>query len=120
EVKHVIQRFHDALDRHDVARIGALVSTDVVVLENGRRNDGWADFRDNHLIPEFKEPATPSKWEFVKVVVTTEMAWGYTKQTVDVAGKEDKHVGYMVVCLCPSEGRLWLESGSSGMECKAA
>ena len=29
-----------------------LVSPDVVVLENGRRNDGWADFRDNHLIPE--------------------------------------------------------------------
>ena len=30
--------------------IQALVSADVVVLENGHRNDGWTDFRDNHLI----------------------------------------------------------------------
>src|SRR6476646_6248267 len=67
EVKGVIRQFHQALDRHDVAAIGALMSPDVVVLENGHRNDGWVDFRDNHLIPEFKEPPHPSRWEFVKV-----------------------------------------------------
>jgi ketosteroid isomerase-like protein len=96
EVKNVIQRFHEALDRHDVAAIGGLVSPGVVVFENGHRNDGWTDFRDNHLIPEFKEPASPSKWEFVKVVTSAEMAWGYTKQTIDVTGKDGKHVGYLV------------------------
>jgi hypothetical protein len=68
----------------------------VVVFENGHRNDGWADFRDNHLIPEFKEPPSPSKWEFVKVVTSAEMAWGYTKQTIDVTGKDGKHSGYLV------------------------
>lgn len=94
--RNVIQQFHDALDRHDVAAIGAIVSPDVVVLENGHRNDGWADFRDNHLIPEFKEPAGPSKWEFVKVVVHSDMAWGYTKQTIDVNGKDGKRGGYLV------------------------
>ena len=96
EVKNVIQQFHQALDRHDVAAIEALVSADVVVLENGHRNDGWPDFRDNHLIPEFKEPATPSKWEFVKGVATSEMAWGYTKQTINVPGKDGKAGGYLV------------------------
>ena len=96
EVKGVIQRFHQALERHDVAAIEALVSADVVVLENGHRNDGWPDFRDNHLIPEFKEPATPSKWEFVKVAASSEMAWGYTKQTVGAAGKDGKPGGYLV------------------------
>jgi len=96
EVKNVVQRFHEALDRHDVVAIGALVSPDVVVFENGHRNDGWADFRDNHLIPEFKEPASPSKWEFVKVVTGAEMAWGYTKQTIDLTGKDGKHAGYLV------------------------
>ena len=95
-VKSVIQQFHQALERHDVAAIEAVVSPDVVVLENGHRNQGWADFRDNHLIPEFKEPAAPSKWEFVKVVTGAEMAWGYTKQTIDVTTKDGKHVGYLV------------------------
>lgn len=95
-VKSVIQQFQQALERHDVSAIEALVSSDVVVLENGHRNDGWTDFRDNHLIPEFKEPAAPSKWEFVKVVVSSEMAWGYTKGTMDVTGKDGKHVGYQV------------------------
>jgi ketosteroid isomerase-like protein len=96
EVKGVIQRFHQALDRHDVAAIEGLVSPDVVVLENGHRNDGWPDFRDNHLIPEFKEPATPSKWEFVKVTASSEMAWGYTKQTISATGKDGKAAGYLV------------------------
>ena len=75
-----------------------------MVLENGHRNDGWADFRDNHLIPEFKEPAVPSKWEFVKVVTSSEMAWGYTKE----------------VSLRPPESRVYVEGGLAGLECKAA
>ena len=72
-VKGVIQQFQQALERRDVAAIEGLVSPDVVVLENGHRNQGWADLRDNHLIPEFKEPAAPSKWEFVKVVTNSEI-----------------------------------------------
>ncbi len=96
EVKGIIQRFHQALERHDVAAIEALVSADVVVLENGHRNEGWPDFRDNHLIPEFKEPAAPSKWEFVKVAASSEMAWGSTKQTVRVTGKDGKPGGYLI------------------------
>jgi ketosteroid isomerase-like protein len=95
-VKGVIQQFQQALERRDVAAIEALVSPGVVVLENGHRNQGWVDFRDNHLIPEFKKPAAPSKWEFVKVVTSSEMAWGYTKQTIDVTGKDGKHASYQV------------------------
>ena len=96
EVKGVIQQFHQALERHDVAAIEALVSADIVVLENGYRNEGWPDFRDNHLIPEFKERATPSKWEFVNVAASSEMAWGYTKQTISATGKDGKAAGYLV------------------------
>ncbi|MBI3476344.1 MAG: nuclear transport factor 2 family protein [Acidobacteria bacterium] len=95
-VKGVIQQFQQAIERRDVGAIETLVSPDVVVLENGHRNDGWKDFRDNHLVPEFKEPAAPSTWEFVKVVAGSEMAWGYTKQTIDVAGKDGKNAGYLV------------------------
>jgi ketosteroid isomerase-like protein len=96
KVKDVIGRFHQALERRDVSAVEDLVSPEIVVLENGHRNDGWVDFRDNHLVPEFKEPAQPSKWEFVKVTVGSKMAWGYTKQTIDVTGKDGNHSGYLV------------------------
>lgn len=96
QVKAVIQRFHESLERHDVAAIEALVAPDVVVLENGHRNDGWQDFRDKHLVPEFKEPAAPSKWEFVKVSASSDMGWGYTKQTISATGKDGKPAGYLV------------------------
>lgn len=96
EVRDVIQKFHQALDRHDVAAIEPLVSPEIVVLENGHRNEGWVDFRDNHLVPEFKEPAAPSKWEFIKVVASPQMAWGYTKQTIEATGKDGKQTKYLV------------------------
>ncbi len=121
-VKDVIQQFHQALEGHDVAAIGALVSADVVVLENGHRNDGWPDFRDNHLIPEFKEPAVSSKWEFVKVAASSEMARGYTKQTIGITGKDGKHGGYLVwsaYILHPSESGACLEGGSARLERQA-
>lgn len=96
EVRNVIRQFHQALDRRDVSAIEGLVSPDIVVLENGHRNEGWVDFRDNHLVPEFKEPSQPSKWEFVKVAVSSEMAWGYTKQTIEANGKDGKRAGHLV------------------------
>jgi ketosteroid isomerase-like protein len=95
EVKNVVQRFHEALDRHDVAAIGGLVSPDVVVFENGHRNDGWTDFRDNHLIPEFKEPASPSKWEFVEGRHQCRDGVGLY-QTDDRGDRDGKHAGYLV------------------------
>ena len=60
-------------------------------------------------MPEFKEPAAPSKWEFVRVVVSSKMAWGYTKQTIDATGKDGKHVGYVVwsVFVLQRTGPIW-------------
>lgn len=87
EIESVIQKFHQALDRHDVTAIEALVSADVVVLENGHRNDGWPDFRENHLIAEFKEPPAPSKWEFVKVAAGSEMAWAIPNRLLARPGR---------------------------------
>ena len=81
EVRGLMTRFHEALQKRDVTAIEKLVSNDLVVFENGGRNDGWADFRDNHLIPEMKEPAPESKWEIVRVESKGDMAWGYTSET---------------------------------------
>ena len=57
--RDVVTRFERALQDHDVAAIAALVADDIVVFENGHRNDGWQDFRDNHLVPEMKGPKHP-------------------------------------------------------------
>jgi hypothetical protein len=46
--KDVVTRFERALQDHDVPAVAVLVADDVVVFENGHRNDGWQDFRDNH------------------------------------------------------------------------
>ena len=64
----MISRFEVALQTHDIQGIEALVSQDIVVFENGHRNDGWQDFRDHHLLPEFKASSTQYKTEVVRVV----------------------------------------------------
>src|SRR6266568_4444249 len=68
EVRSVISRFEGALQTHDI-----------VVFENGHRNDGWQDFRDYHLLPEFKASSTQYKTEVVRVETTPSLAWGYSK-----------------------------------------
>lgn len=84
DVGKVITAFHVALEARDIKAIEGLVAPDLVVIENGHRNDGWADFRENHLIPEFKGPAGKAEWELVKLSATATMAWGYTRQTTTV------------------------------------
>lgn len=86
-VRAAIQQFEDGLNKRDLSKIEAVVAEDLVVLENGHRNDGWADFRDNHLVPEMKEPAAPSKTEVIRVKATPEMAWGYTRTEMPVTRK---------------------------------
>ena len=61
-----------------------------MVFENGHRNDGWADFRDNHLIPEMKEPVAPMETELKMVKVAEKMAWAYTKTIIHVKRKPDE------------------------------
>ena len=87
EVRNVIQRFEQGLAERDVAKLEPLVALDLVVLENGGRNDGWLDFRDHHLIPEFQEPAPPSKTEMVKIAATPQMGWGYTRTDMTLTRK---------------------------------
>ena len=77
--KDVITRFERSLQDQDVPGIATLVAEDLVVFENGHRNDGWPDFRDNHLVPEMKGPKHPTKSTPVKFRATPQMAWGYTR-----------------------------------------
>ena len=81
EARRIITEFQEGLAAHDVTKIEPLVAADMVAFENGHRNHSWQDFRDNHLLPEFKGPVRPMEWEFIKVVATQQMVWGYTQST---------------------------------------
>lgn len=88
--QRAIAAFEQGLREHKLALIEPVVAEDVVVLENGGRNDGWKDFRDNHLVPEMEEPASPSKTELLKATVKGDMAWAYSKTTMQTVHRGAK------------------------------
>lgn len=77
EVRSVIVAFESAVQAKDVTKIERLVSVDIVVFENGYRNNGWQDFRDHHLIPEFKHSTNRYTSSIVKMDVSGDLAWSY-------------------------------------------
>jgi len=106
--RDVVIRFERALQDHDVPGIAALVADDIVVFENGHRNDGWQDFRDNHLVPEMKEPKHPAKSTPVKLRATPQMAWGYTRTELFADPAQPKtvtHILWSVYILEPRQER---------------
>lgn len=109
EVRSVVEHFRQALQQRDVKAIEPLVAKDLVVLENGHRNDGWQDFRDNHLIPEMKEPAPPSKTELIKITATSTMGWAYTRTAMSLTRKnrEKSDVELWSVYIVEKRGSEW-------------
>lgn len=82
EARAVITQFHEAIIARDVQKVEEVVWPELVVLENGHRNEGWANFRDEHLIPELQHDPGKQDWKFHRVVAKPEMAWGYTECTI--------------------------------------
>ncbi|MFB3812636.1 MAG: DUF4440 domain-containing protein [Terriglobales bacterium] len=91
-VRAVVQQFEAGLQARDLKQIEAAVADDLVAFENGHRNDGWADFHDHHLLPEMKEPAPPTRTEFVRASAATDMAWAYTRSEMTLTRKSGEKV----------------------------
>ncbi len=108
-IRSIVTEFQHALEKRDISAIEPLVAQDLVVLENGHRNDGWLDFRDNHLIPELKEPAPPSKTELIKITGTPTMGWAYTRTVMSVTRKngEKADVELWTVFIVQKRGAEW-------------
>jgi len=105
DVREVVTRFEAALQKHDLQAVEALVSPDIVVFENGHRNDGWQDFREHHLLPEFKSPRVQYKTEVVRIEVTPSLAWGYSRMNrAYIARKDDRPDVRTIYVLRKSEG----------------
>lgn len=91
-VRKVILQFEEGVKNRDLTKIEPLMADDLVAIENGHRNDGWADFRDHHLVPEMKEPAPEMKAEIMRVKATSQMGWGYTRNEWNTTRKNGETV----------------------------
>ena len=107
EVRSVISEFEKALQTRSIEKIESLVSADIVVFENGYRNDGWADFRDRHLIPQFKASPTQYKSEIVKIDVGPSMAWGYSRMSRAIIHDGDKRPDLWAIYILKKEANKW-------------
>ena len=92
-VRNIVLEFEKGLNERNLRRIEAVVAEDLVVLENGHRNEGWADFRDHHLVPEMKEPAPPSTSEFITIKTSDRLAWAYTRTDIKLTRKSGEQIG---------------------------
>lgn len=84
QVRQSVEQFERGLSERKLELIEPIVAPDVVVFENGHRNDGWADFRDHHLVPEMAEPSPPSQHEVIRVKAGADVAWAYTRTTAQM------------------------------------
>lgn len=54
-----LKEYDAAFNAKDLDRLAAFYHADVTIYEGGGINNGWADYRDNHLGPELKQFQNP-------------------------------------------------------------
>ncbi len=85
-VRKVLADYRTAMEERSVAKLAAVVSDDLLVLEGTHKNDGWADYRDKHIGPEMAE------WKEFKVAdpritrleVSDDMAYAVQEATYTI------------------------------------
>jgi ketosteroid isomerase-like protein len=107
EIRSVINRFEEALRQHDIQTIETLVSLDIVVFENGHRNDGWQDFRDHHLLPQFKASSTRYETEIVKIEMAPSLAWAYSRMNRVYVRRKDNAPDVWTIYVLRRDGSSW-------------
>ena len=107
QVRKLINEFEAASAQKDIAKIESFVSMQIVVFENGYRNDGWQDFRDNHLIPEFKHAVSQYSTTLIKVDVSPSMAWGYSSMKRVQPPKKDAQPDVWTSYILRKENVKW-------------
>ena len=103
----MISEFEKALQTRSIEKIESLVSADIAVFENGYRNDGWSDFRDRHLVPQFKASPTQYRSETVKIDVGPSMAWGYSRMSRAIIHDGDKRPDLWAIYILKKEANKW-------------
>ncbi len=81
-------------ERNDLGALNKVWANDesVTVFESGHANYGWADYRDNHLVPEMAEfKNTKYTLTDIKARVDGKTAWATFKYSIS-ADFKDRHV----------------------------
>lgn len=90
-VVEVIQQNATAFAKNDLATMQKIWddSEQVVIFEGGHANYGWADYRDNHLVPEMKEIQN-TKYEFTDIKPRVSGKFAYATMKYSISGDVNK------------------------------
>lgn len=85
-VRKVLADYRTAMEERSIAKLAAVVSDDLLVLEGTYKNVGWADYRDKHIGPEMAEwkefkVADP---RLTKLEVSGDMAYAVQEATYTI------------------------------------
>lgn len=84
-VRDVLSRSASTFARNDLVEATKVWANDesLTIFESGHANYGWADYRDNHLVPEMGEMKN-TKYELsdLKIHLAGETAWATLKYTI--------------------------------------
>ena len=84
-VRDVLLRSASSFAKNDLTEAAKVWATDesLTIFESGHANYGWADYRDNHLVPEMGEMKN-TKYEFndIKIHLAGKTAWATLKYTI--------------------------------------
>ena len=93
-VREALTQSAVGFERADMAILNRVWANDesLTVFESGHANYGWADYRDNHLVPEMKEMKnTKYTLSDIKVKVAGATAWATFKYAIS-GDVESRHV----------------------------
>lgn len=84
-VRDALMKSATSFEKNDLASASQVWGNDesVTVFESGHANYGWADYRDNHLVPEMAEMKN-TKYSFsdIRIHLAGNTAWATLKYTI--------------------------------------
>ena len=84
-VRDVLLRSASSFAKNDLAQAAKVWVNDesLTIFESGHANYGWADYRDNHLVPEMAEMKN-TRYELsdIKIHLAGKTAWATLKYTI--------------------------------------
>ena len=99
KIRELLQTFNVDIETRDFASLAKLAIPDVTVMWYGEKYSNWQEFSDQVLTPLTDKPSPTNTWQIDKLVVTPEMAWGYTTTTRHLSGDQGDAVVWMTFVL---------------------
>ncbi len=89
-IQDLIRQTADAMSKKDVATWEKVCDPSIVVFEMGTKQNGWEDFRDNHIKKEYESAKEATlDWGQIQVhPVSSEFAWATSEGSFKVTMKD--------------------------------